>query len=157
MIMDVIALQYLYGESNSDGGNTEYDLTRFSGKYYNTLWDAAGNDTLDASKLPYGVYVEMGISEASNGIRDHQIGYITTALDQLSLSVFGFNPSRWTWLWGEYENFIGSSYRDVITGNSLDNLINGEMETITYSVARVTIPLIGILIRAAAPTPSKAG
>ncbi len=125
MIMDVIALQYLYGESNSDGGNTEYDLTRFSGKYYNTLWDAAGNDTLDASKLPYGVYVEMGISEASNGIRDHQIGYITTALDQLSLSVFGFNPSRWTWLWGEYENFIGSSYRDVITGNSLDNLING--------------------------------
>ena len=35
MLFDAIALQYLYGESTFNSGNTTYDLTRYLGDYYN--------------------------------------------------------------------------------------------------------------------------
>ncbi|WP_284620097.1 hypothetical protein [Aquabacterium humicola] len=125
MIMDVIALQYLYGESAGSAGNTTVDISKYLGLYYNTLWDASGLDTLDASNQAYGLAVDMGTVTAFNGTNVHHAGFITTAVDALSLAVFGFNPSRWTWLWGEYENFIGSAYADTVEGNDLDNELNG--------------------------------
>jgi len=125
MIMDVIALQYLYGESSGSAGDTGHDLSLYLGEFYNTLWDSSGADTLDAAKLSFGVLADMGSSEATNGIRNHNVGFITTAADAVGLAVFGFNPSRWTWLWGEYENFIGSAHADTVIGNGLDNRIDG--------------------------------
>lgn len=125
MIMDVIALQYLYGESGGSGGDTSHDLSRYAGRYYNTLWDAWGTDTLDASRVDHGLYVEMGFAQASNGSHVHDIGYITTALDAVSLGLLGYNPSNWTWLWGEYENFRGTAYDDIVTGNAGDNDLDG--------------------------------
>lgn len=125
MIMDVIALQYLYGESGGSGGDTSHDLSRYAGLYYNTLWDAWGTDTLDASRVDHGLYVEMGFAQASNGRQVHDIGYITTALDALSLGLLGYNPDNWTWLWGEYEHFRGTAHGDIATGNTLDNNLDG--------------------------------
>ncbi len=126
MLMDVIALQYLYGESSGSAGDSSHDLSIYSGAYYNTLWDHSGTDTLDASRVPHGLYIEMELGEAFNGSRTHQAGYITTALDKLSLAVLGYNPVNWTWLWGEFENVDGSAFADIVIGNSLDNDLNGD-------------------------------
>ena len=123
MLLDAIALQYLYGESTFNSGNTTYDLTRYLGNYFNCQWDASGTDLLDASKLSYGVVVELDGGQASNGWNTHHVGFITTALDYLALSIQ--NPTKWTWLWGEYENVNGSPYGDIISGNELNNVING--------------------------------
>jgi len=123
MLLDAIALQYLYGESTFNSGNTTYDLNRYLGNYYNCQWDASGTDLLDGGNLTYGVVVELDGGQMSNGINLHHVGFVTTALDYLTLSLT--NPTKWTWLWGEYENVNGSPYDDVISGNDLDNIING--------------------------------
>ena len=123
MLFDAIALQYLYGESSFNSGDTSYDLNRYIGNYYNCQWDAGGVDTLDGRNLSFGIYIDLGLGEASNGTNVHDIGFITTAADYLLLSVV--NPDRWTWLWGEYENVIGSSYDDVISGNDFNNDLSG--------------------------------
>jgi Ca2+-binding RTX toxin-like protein len=123
MLLDAIALQYLYGESSFNSGNTSYDLSRYLGNYYNCQWDASGTDLLDAGNLPYGVVIELDGGQLSNGTNFHHVGFITTFLDRLSLPFS--NPDKWTWLWGEYENANGSAYVDFISGNDLDNLING--------------------------------
>lgn len=61
--------------------------------------------------------------QLSNGWNSHHTGFITTALDYVNLSLN--NPTKWTWLWGEYENVNGSPYADIISGNDLDNDFNG--------------------------------
>jgi len=33
--------------------------------------------------------------------------------------------TKWTWLWGEYENFTGTRYADDVRGNLLNNYLNG--------------------------------
>jgi Ca2+-binding RTX toxin-like protein len=125
MINDAIALQYLYGESTFNAGDTTYDLARYIGNYYNCQWDYSGVDTLDGTNLAFGIVVELATGTATNGYRTHDIGIITTATDLLNLSNSGTNPTKWTWLWGEYENVTGTSYVDVISGNELNNDING--------------------------------
>ena len=125
MLLDGIALQFLFGESNFNSGDTKYDLSRYLGNYYNCQWDASGIDTLDGSKLTYGISVELGTGLANNGTNTHHYGFVTTAIDQLYLQVLGYNPSKWTWLWGEYENVNGTAYADNIVGNDLSNVING--------------------------------
>ncbi len=125
MLFDGIALQYLYGESNFNSGDTTYDLVKYLGNYYNCQWDASGVDTLDGSNLTYGISVELGTGVETNGINPHYYGFITTALDEIYLEVLGYNPTKWTWLWGEYENVNGTPYFDYIVGNALDNVING--------------------------------
>jgi Ca2+-binding RTX toxin-like protein len=123
MLFDAIALQYLYGESSFNAGDTNYDLTRYLGDYYNCQWDAWGNDTLDASRLAYGVVINLGLATDTNGWATHHVGLVTTASDLLNINIS--NPIKWTWLWGEYENATGSAYADVLTGNELDNSIAG--------------------------------
>lgn len=59
MLFDAIALQYLYGESTFNSGNTTYDLNRYLGDYFNCQWDASGTDILDATNLTYGVVIEL--------------------------------------------------------------------------------------------------
>ncbi len=123
MLFDAIALQYLYGESTFNSGNTTYDLNYYLGDYYNCQWDASGTDLLDAGNLSYGVVVDLDGGQLSNGRNSHHVGFITTASDYLNMS--SKNPTKWTWLWGEYENVDGSNYIDMISGNELDNVING--------------------------------
>jgi Ca2+-binding RTX toxin-like protein len=123
MLFDAIALQYLYGESSFNSGSTTYDLNLYVGDYYNCQWDASGTDLLDAANLTYGVFIDLDGGQLSNGSNTHHVGYITSITDYVAMSLK--NPTKWTWLWGEYENVNGSPYADVITGNDLDNVING--------------------------------
>lgn len=125
MIYDAIALQYLYGESNFNAGNTSYDLSQYIGNYFNCQWDASGIDTLNGANLSFGVVVDLGLTTETNGWATHYIGFVTTKTDYLNLADKGVNPQKWTWLWGEYENAFGTNFSDVLSGNALNNDING--------------------------------
>lgn len=125
MLLDAIALQYLYGESTFNSGDTAYDISRYLGNYYNCQWDASGIDTLTGTNLSFGIYAELGTSSFSNGYNTHLAGFITTVIDKIYLEVTGYNPTKWTWLWGEYENLSGTAYFDYLVGNDLDNVLNG--------------------------------
>lgn len=48
MMLDVLALQYLYGKNTSTNtGNSIFSLTNYSS--YSTIWDPSGNDTVSAA------------------------------------------------------------------------------------------------------------
>jgi Ca2+-binding RTX toxin-like protein len=114
MILDVLALQYLYGKNlNFNTGDNVYTLTETN--FFYTLWDADGIDTLDASGTSGGweIYLpEISIST----LVDTKVGIAAP---------IGLSAQTLVWLAGNYENVIGSSFDDVIVGNQFDNIIRG--------------------------------
>lgn len=114
MILDVLALQYLYGKNlTHNTGDSTYNLSETN--YYYTLWDAGGADTLDASGASVGWDIflpEISIST----LVDTRVGIA---------SPIGLSAQTLVWLAGDYENVIGSQFGDVINGNLFDNFLDG--------------------------------
>lgn len=118
MIMDVLALQYLYGKNmQASAGNNIY--TPSATNTYSTIWDAGGSDTVDvsSSNQAWSIYLpEIQLSS----LVDTKVGvaYLSaeTALD---------SPHTFYWLAGDIENARGSQNGDILEGNSLDNRLEG--------------------------------
>lgn len=130
MLFDVVALQDLYGESKTHAGNDTYDMATHLGNWYETIWDSGGYDRLDFSSYSLdGVAVSLG---GFNYLElPHQAGYFTTITDELVMEVADEkglavpNPQKFGWLYGEFDEVIGTKYDDLIEGNTLDNLLSG--------------------------------
>ena len=123
MVLDVIALQYLYGINNStNAGNTTFQLSQVG--YYYTLWDAAGVDTLDASGANSGWTILLPDQPICTLV-DTKCGVAAPTVDFIAADTDTGVPTTLVWLTGDYENIIGSSYSDVLNGNQFSNLING--------------------------------
>ncbi len=118
MILDVIALQGAYGEGAGTSG-TGNDVIQAGNFGYRTYFDTGGTDTINASLYESGCYFNMGTSIVG---ASHQVGLITSYEDAVSL-FNGSSPQSLRWLYGEYENAIGSIASDGIYGNSLNNII----------------------------------
>lgn len=104
MLFDIAAVQYLYGANhNYNAGN---DVYQFSGaqKIW-TLWDGNGTDTLDASRISGNHRIDL---------REGKDTYSAVGQERLWVA-FGAN----------IENAIGGTGRDVIHGNNLLNLLQG--------------------------------
>lgn len=119
MILDVIALQGAYGEGSGTTG-VNNDVITAGNIGYRTYFDKGGIDTIDVSMYSFGCYLNMGttITGAS-----HLVGLITSLSDATNL-FSGGSPQSLRWLYGEYENSIGSLSADFILGNSLNNKID---------------------------------
>jgi serralysin len=118
MLFDVIGLMYLYGINQStNAGNSTSRLTESN--TYLSLWDASGIDTLDASSALSGWTILMPDKTVSNLV-DVKVGFALPT-SQLFSSV----PTTLSWLIGDYELAVGSSYDDEILGNSFNNQISG--------------------------------
>jgi serralysin len=116
MILDVLALQALYGKNQStNAGNSTFQLTQTN--FYTTLWDASGIDTLDASASNTGWTIYLP-NKAFATLVDTKVG-IAAPTSDFALAV----PRTVQWLAGDYENVIGSQYDDVIICNDLNNTI----------------------------------
>jgi len=130
MLFDVVALQDLYGESQNNSDNDTYDMNIHLGNWYETIWDSGGYDRLDFSS-----YSDDGISVFLGGFNllelPHQAGYFTTVTDELAMTSADQqgmaipNPKQFGWLYGEFDEVIGTVYDDMIGGNILDNLLAG--------------------------------
>lgn len=121
MALDVQMLQNLYGAAAHNAGNTVYDLAGDDFRNFRALWDSAGTDTLDASRVGSAVTLDLHSGARSD---------IGVKID--SYAVFNGAPS-----YGSYtdtlalangtgiENAMGSAYGDTLIGNELDNIFVG--------------------------------
>ncbi|HZW20831.1 DUF4214 domain-containing protein [Noviherbaspirillum sp.] len=118
MLMDVLALQYLYGKNmQTNAGDTTHSLLRYGD--YITLWDAGGLDTASAAASDEGWIIALPDTRPS-AIVDTSAGFAIPLSDAIETS-----PTSFYWLTGDIENANGSNYDDVITGSASPNWIAG--------------------------------
>jgi Ca2+-binding RTX toxin-like protein len=120
MILDVIALQNVYGAGTGTSGASNDTITAGT-VGYRTYFDTGGTDTVDLSAYTTGAYFNMGVSITS---ASHLVGLLVNA-DDASKLFSGGDPTSLRWFYGEYENANGGEGNDLIIGNSLNNFING--------------------------------
>ena len=115
MILDVIALQALYGKNQqTNADNTVHKLS--ANNFYLTLWDASGIDTLDVSSNPSGWTVVMP-NQGISSLVDTRVGIAAPTSDYIAAL-----PHNLVWLAGDYEHIIGSRFSDQLTGNDFNNV-----------------------------------
>jgi len=121
MVLDVLALQYLYGKNNTTNAtNTTYTLIQNS--MYQTIWDAGGTDVVDVSQSIVGWEIQLPTQNSAlySALVDTRVGYALPA-SEASLS----SPFTLYWLMGDIENVTGSSFDDTLLGNELSNSLIG--------------------------------
>lgn len=117
MILDVLALQYLYGKNLANGaGDSTYELSQTG--YYTTGWDASGTDTISLAKNTIGGWKVFLPSTSATNLVDTKVGFAVPKLDVL----LNF-ATTFIWLAGDLENVNGSDYGDEISGNQFGNFI----------------------------------
>jgi serralysin len=119
MILDIAALQYLYGAKASHNvGNTTYTFAS-GASYHQTLWDGGGTDTI-------------AYQSASGGLIDLNAG--TGGGSRLGVPIYvqnGFlqnlyqTDNIWIANGTVIENATGGSGNDTLIGNAYANVLNG--------------------------------
>lgn len=122
MTLDIAALQYLYGASALNPGNTSYDLASadFQGGFH-AVWDAGGVDMFDASRVGHAVALDLNEGASSNiGVSVSASGTVggatVNAVYTSTLSIA---------LDAVIENAVGSAFDDVLIGNGAANRLDG--------------------------------
>ena len=119
MWYDIAAIQFLYGANNSYHTGNDVYTYRENEHYWETIWDAGGNDTINY----------IGSAPAKIDLRD---GYFSDmGLDvEFSNNMFLFGTI--TIFHGVIiENAYGGSGDDTLHGNSVNNFLNGYLGTDT--------------------------
>ena len=113
MVLDILAIQALYGANMTwQTGDNVYSWKAYQ-PIFETIWDAGGNDTIDASSqadrvdinLNEGAYSSIGLPNLTGGSIFHS---------GLAIA-YG----------AKIENAIGSNFNDILRGNDLANVLNG--------------------------------
>ena len=114
--LDIEALQYMYGANSSyNGTNTVYKFPNSnSNKFWQTIYDTGGIDTVDASQATNGTIINLQNSTLANNT---EYAGVKFSYNQFGGMTIAKNS-------GAIENVIGSRLNDVITGNNQDNVIN---------------------------------
>jgi len=108
MVYDIAAIQYLYGASNHNAGDTVYKYDPDT-PFAEAIWDSAGYDTLDLSDFTKACTISLVPGAYSTIVCNDW-----TMTDNLGIA-FG----------AVIEKVIGGSSDDLITGNSRGNIIEG--------------------------------
>jgi hypothetical protein len=110
-ILDLGALEHLYGKRDVAIGDNIYSYTDSSGLNLSMIDDAGGNDTIDLSQITLGATLDLNSGTFSS------IGRAADdTLAQNSLSI-GLKVT--------IENAIGTPANDSITGNDANNVLRG--------------------------------
>lgn len=102
MVYDIAALQKTYGANMSYHTGSDTYVTNANLAY--TIWDAGGNDTLDASAQTSSVTLDLREGEYSTVGLTRNIGIAYGAV---------------------IENAVGGSGNDVLIGNAANNILTG--------------------------------
>ena len=114
MLLDILAIQNLYGANMRwMTGNNTYSWAADQ-SVFETIWDAGGVDSIDASNQAAAVRINLNEGAYS------KIGKVFTDPDGAD-----FNEGLAIAFGAKIENAIGSSFNDTLIGNALDNLLNG--------------------------------
>ncbi|WLI13581.1 M10 family metallopeptidase C-terminal domain-containing protein [Pseudomonas sp. FP603] len=115
MLLDILAIQKLYGANMLwQTGNNVYRWAPDQ-SVFETIWDAGGNDTIDASNQLAAVRLNLNEGEFSNiGKAFVDIANLELINDGLAIA-FG----------AKIENATGSAFDDELIGNALNNVLDG--------------------------------
>ena len=130
MVLDALALQYLYGPNTSTHAGQSVHVLQDQ-NFYTTLWDASGIDTLDVQAQTEGWTIILPHVTLTTSVNT-KVGLALTNSDMVSDV-----PSNVIWLLGDFENVRGSAFDDVIFTNALDNQIQagGGRDTVSWDQA----------------------
>jgi serralysin len=110
-ILDLGALEYLYGKNTPATGDNTYSYTDEIGFNLTLINDAGGTDTIDLSNVTIGATLDMNPGAFSSiGLSDPDILAINSLAIAQSVII---------------ENAIGTPASDSITGNSSNNQLRG--------------------------------
>jgi hypothetical protein len=114
--LDIEALQYMYGANTTyNSTNTVYTFPNTnSNKYWQTIYDTGGIDTVDASQATSNTIINLENSTLANNT---QYAGVKFSYNQFGGLTIAKNSTP-------IENVIGSGFNDEITGNSQNNEIN---------------------------------
>lgn len=117
MLLDVAAVQHLYGANLQSSGNDTY-VIHPGAPVLRTLWDSAGQDTLSIAAFSRGAHIDLQPGAFSSlPSLDAPPSWATRdnyGTDNLAIA------------WGTViENVIGGSGDDVLLGNSANNRLQG--------------------------------
>jgi hypothetical protein len=124
MILDVIALQEAYGVGRGTSGNGDDEINPGGSggvNSYRTYFDPAGVDKINLTNYSGGAYLNMGTTIVG---ATHLVG-VSMSIADYQLMSRGSSPSSLRWLYGEFENALGSANTDLIVGNLGNNSIDG--------------------------------
>ena len=109
-ILDIAALQYLYGVSkNTRASDDTYTISETA---TNFIWDGNGTDTIDASALSEEATIHL-----SPGYHDFVGASANDLITTAGQVTVNFNT--------KIENLIGTAFSDKLYGNDLNNIISG--------------------------------
>ncbi|ROM87804.1 M10 family metallopeptidase [Pseudomonas brassicacearum] len=115
MLLDIAAIQSLYGANTQwQTGNNTYSWGA-SQSVFETIWDAGGTDTIDASNQSAAVRINLN---------EGQFSKIGQAFMDLSTQT-AFNEGLAIAYGAKIENAVGSANDDTLIGNALGNVLNG--------------------------------
>jgi serralysin len=115
MLLDILAIQKLYGANMLwQTGNNVYSWAPDQ-SVFETIWDAGGNDTIDASNQLAAVSLNLNEGTFSN------IGKAFVDIANQELINDGLAIAYGT----KIENATGSAFDDSLIGNALGNVLNG--------------------------------
>ena len=122
--LDIEVLQYMYGVNSTynSGDNTYIFSNITTNKYWTSIYDTGGIDTIDASNANTDTIIDLQNSTITNNTEYAGVKFSYDAFGGFTISK---NSST-------IENVIGSSQNDDITGNDSDNqidLTNGGNDT----------------------------
>jgi hypothetical protein len=119
MVLDVLALQTMYGANlQTNAGNNTHLVTETGS--YTTIWDAGGTDTVDASTAgqAWTIVLPDIVLSSQNGTK--------VGSSEPTPSVSQSSPQTIQWLLGDMENARGSRFADHIVGSGLNNALRGD-------------------------------
>ncbi len=124
MVLDVVALQYLYGANpRTNAGDDTHILNETVG--YQTVWDASGQDNVGLGNVSEGWVVQLP-DEAISNLSPPNLSEPVKIGWGLPISQFDDPSPRFHyWLMGDMENLVGSDFGDQLWGNQQDNVIIG--------------------------------
>ena len=116
--LDIEALQYMYGVNTTyNSTNTVYTFPNSnSNKFWQTIYDTGGIDTIDASLATSDTIINLENSTLANNTEYAGVKFSYNQFGGMTIA------KRSTII----ENVIGSGFNDEITGNSQNNEINLE-------------------------------
>jgi len=121
MVLDIAAIQQLYGANTSDQGDDLYTFNPAS-PFFKTIWDAGGHDTVSVSNFTAGCTIDLtpgnysSIKISSAPAPANYTGPVPTydGTDNLGIAYGAI-----------IEDAIGGSGNDSLIGNSSDNALSG--------------------------------
>lgn len=122
MPLDIAALQYLYGASSLNAGDTVYDLASSAFQSgFHALWDAGGTNTFDASGVGRAVTLDLSAGARSD------VGVKVSASASVGGNVVKSTyTSTLTIAAGTViQDAVGTAYDDAIIGNGAGNWLRG--------------------------------